>query len=132
MDDSLLVGVGDSAGKRQEQFGTSPRGKRRSFELFIQARTSDEFHSQERMLTFLPDFVNLHNVRMRQAGSGLRLAAKSYSFALAVRQQHHLQGDDPIQAELLGAINDAHSTAANFVEKLVPATEVLARTVERI
>jgi hypothetical protein len=56
---------------------------------------------------------------MLEMGGGFRFTAKSkhFLFARELACQNHLQRDDAVQTELPRAIDDAHSTAADFIQQ---------------
>jgi len=74
------------------------------------------------MLAFvLAHLVDSDNVRMLQAGHGLRLGLKTlYGIhRLKTFQQKHFHGDDAVQACLARAIDNAHPSARNFFQQLI-------------
>jgi hypothetical protein len=62
----------------------------------------------------LADFMDLHNVRVLQAGHRLSLGPKALPlpFASMAAAQDHLEGDHPLQGEMPGFVDHAHGAAA--------------------
>ena len=90
MDDAAFVGVVDGAGERFDQADGVRRRPGHARELIGQAFAGHIFQRQVRMACAFADFVNLHDVRMRQLGGGLGLDAKS----LAVQRPGVRPGQD--------------------------------------
>jgi hypothetical protein len=69
----------------------------------------------------LADFVNGDQVRMMQAGHGLRfpLEAGQIIYRSRTAKEKHLDGDNPIQADLPRSIHDAHAAVGDHGEELV-------------
>ena len=104
---------------------SSPTARRR-FTLEAETAASlthDQFHTQERLALMLTNFVNGDDVRMVEAGGGFRFAHESLHLGLAGEQagQQHLERDGTVEADLPGAIDNAHAAAGEFAEQFVVA-----------
>jgi hypothetical protein len=71
----------------------------------------------------LADLVDGDDVRMIEVGRrlGLSVEALDFRFAGELAGQDHLEGDDSIEADLPGAIDDAHAAAGDLLEQLIVA-----------
>src|SRR5687767_15165277 len=71
----------------------------------------------------LPAFVEGDDVRMIKQRDGIDFNAKAQAGFIRkhVMRLHHLQCNQPVEAELAGAINDTHAAASDFVQKLIVA-----------
>ncbi len=69
----------------------------------------------------LADLINLDDVRVLQLGDDLGFLVKAKAFIAAGmgRVEDHLEGDDPIELQVFGLVDDAHTAAAEFTEDLV-------------
>src|SRR5277367_2488401 len=69
----------------------------------------------------LPNVVNCANIRVIQCRSGFRLAAESLRslrvFCKFFGQE--LEGDKTIQPDVLGFVNDSHSTVTQFLNDAI-------------
>jgi len=69
------------------------------------------------------DFVNRHDVWMAQASRGNRFGAQTQSDVRSAKSSNgqQLHRNEPVQADLAGAIDNAHAAAADFFEQFVIA-----------
>src|SRR5215471_10637834 len=60
---------------------------------------------------------------MIETGSGIGFSAETPGGFLAgqMRDQHHLESDNPVEAAMARAINDTHPPAGDFVQQFVLA-----------
>jgi hypothetical protein len=68
-----------------------------------------------------PDLVDADDVGMGQARDGLSLDAEAGQFQEVgfPRCEHHLEGDDAVEAEVAGLVDDAHAATAQLAQQLV-------------
>ncbi len=118
MDDALLVGVLDGAGHLFEQMG-GLAGRRAGG--VAEAAAGDELHGEERPAVDLANLVDLDDAGVLQPGCGLGLAAEALPFGGAGKDvaADHLEGDDTVEGQLAGPVDDAHAAGAQFVEQFV-------------
>jgi hypothetical protein len=87
----------------------------------LQRDPFQKLHHDEGPAILLADFMNRADVGMIEGGSGLRLALKTGQrlrvFGNFVGQK--LQGDEAMQAEVLGLVNNAHPATTEFVDNAV-------------
>ncbi len=71
----------------------------------------------------LAEIVNGNDVPVRQLAGGSRLAEEPFAQlgVLIDRRGNHLDGDDPVEQRVAGAIHDPHATLAQFFDDLIPA-----------
>jgi len=83
----------------------------------------DELHAEILLPAVLADFVERHDVRMIQASGGLGFGVKASHLRIAGQQSgaNHLHGDDAVEADLAGAIDDAHAAGSKFLQQFVVA-----------
>ncbi len=87
----------------------------------LQRRAVEILHHDERMPVLLADLMNRANVRVVQSGSGARLAAKAFE---GLRVAHNiiwqeLQRYEAAKLSILGLIDNAHPSAAKFLNNAV-------------
>ena len=78
------------------------------------------------------DFVHGDDVGMLQPAGRLNFGAGSAAGRLALARsagQDHLEGDDAVELDLPGLVDDAHAAAAEFVEQFVFAEAPARRDV---
>jgi hypothetical protein len=65
--------------------------------------------------------VDLDNVGVVQTGDGLRLGEEPTGLLRpgVVACQDHLQGDEAVEPNLTGLVNDAHAAAAQLAKELI-------------
>ncbi len=123
VDDVLAVGVLERAaelGHRREAVleGQAPVGRDAA-----QVPALEQLHDGVKQVTFFADVVDRDDVRVTQAGRrlGLREEPGLELFGdLAVRRDH-LDGDEPVQAGVLGLVDRPHVAAADAVDDVVLA-----------
>ena len=73
------------------------------------------------LVLMLADFVNGHNVGMVQLGGGFRLRLETPHVGLRceLAGQDHFQGDQPLELDLPGLVDNAHASACNLLQQLV-------------
>ncbi len=120
MDDAVRVCIADCSGQGRGQFGGACGRLRMAGQELLQTAAVAKFQHEERQPALFTDFMDLHDVRMLQACDGLGLTAETGDIVGAgvVAGQNHLEGDDAIQLRLLGPVDDAHASAAEFTENL--------------
>src|ERR1022692_1051820 len=93
----------------------------------LQRGALQEFHRQERMPVVLADLVEGTDVRMIDGCRGARFLPEAFDrYAVASHfLREKFQGDFPAEFQVLGAIDDAHATAAKFLDNPV-VRDVLA------
>ena len=86
-----------------------------------QAAARDEFQREERPAVGLADFVDLDDVGVVEAGDDLRFGEETGVFrrSVAAIVQDHLEGDDAVELELAGLVDDAHAAAAQLAKDLI-------------
>ena len=92
--------------------GSSAPSARRSA---LQVRSLDEAHREVEAAVDVARVVDRHDVRVLERHGELRLAREALAEALVERQlgRHQLQRDRPLQPQVVGAVDDAHPTAAD-------------------
>ena len=121
MHDAALVGGVHGAGQGFDQRGGVARRQRGAVELLRQAAAVDVFQREVRQAFVLADFVDLHDVRVLQARDGFGFGAESSPLVRrgVLAGQDHLQGDDAVERDLPGLVDDAHAAAAELAEDFV-------------
>ena len=89
----------------------------------IEIAALDELHGEVVLPFMLADFVDGHDVRMIQPRRRLRLALKAGDLLRRgeLPGPDALQGDDAIEADLPGLVDDAHAAAADLLQQFVIA-----------
>ncbi len=123
VDDPALVGGLDGLGYRGHQGGGLAGRLRRARHHLGQAAALDEFHGEVRPAVQVADLVDLHDVRMAQAGHGFRLAQKALQLLRpgGGAGQEHFQGDGAVEAQVPRLVDDAHAAAAQHPLHLMAA-----------
>ena len=87
----------------------------------VQAAALDVLQLEVGQAVGLADVVDLHDVGVLQAGDGLRLGQEADGGLGAGMGagQDHLQDAGAVQADLPGAVDDAHAAAAQLAQDLV-------------
>jgi hypothetical protein len=121
VDDAGLVGGVHGPGQRLAELGGLAGWQRGAGELPVQAAAGHELQGEVRPAVGLADLVDLHDVGVLKAGDGLGLGAEAGQFVGAGvgAGQDHLEGDQAVQAEVPGLVDDAHAAPAQFPEELV-------------
>ena len=82
----------------------------------LQRGSFEKFHHDKGMAVLLPNFVDRANIRMIQGGGGTRFTAEPLE-CLRVGGDilgQEFQGDETTKLRVLGFVDHAHSTAAEF------------------
>src|SRR5262249_53118987 len=87
------------------------------------AAVLNQFHAEVVPAVVLADLVNGHDVRMIEVGDGSRFGAEALHFRRGrqLAGEDHLQGDDAVEGNLPGPVDDAHAAAADLAQQLVVA-----------
>ncbi len=90
-----------------------------------EALALDEGHGEIMLSLVLADLKDRNNPRVVEAGGGFRFGVEAFDVDLLgeLAGQDHLHGDRPIEADLPGVEDDAHSAARDLADQLV-VTEV--------
>ncbi len=134
MDDAPVVGVLDRLGHLARQRGRLARGQWTAGDFLGQARALDEAHAEVVLVLVLADLVDRYDPRVIEPGGGLGLQVKPPDVHLVgeLARQDHLERHRAIQADLAGAVDDAHAAAGDLGEQLVVAEVAdLARRLRR-
>ena len=129
MDHAPLMGVGDRPGDLDHDAGRLLGITGTAGHLGGQgAGALDITHREKRSALVFPDFVDLDDVRVSQAGGRLGLLTEPGHVAVGGRtgRAHHFQGDGALQGDLDGLVDDAHASDSQLTDDLV-ATDLLAR-----
>ena len=78
----------------------------------------EKLHDHEPTAVFFADVVNGADVRVVERGGGLGLATKPFQGLIIVCDcvGQELQRDETIEPRVLGLVNQAHPTAAQFAK----------------
>jgi hypothetical protein len=103
----------DSPGQGFHQLGSVAAVLGYTSTLLRQAASFDPFQRQVRTAIVLPDFVNLDNVRMLQAGHRLGLAEEPDELLPGGqgRRMEDLQGDNPAESALPCLVDHGHAAS---------------------
>jgi hypothetical protein len=109
------VGDLDAKGEDRLQF------HRTACDQVLERRAVEEFHHQKGFAAFLADVVDRANVRMIQRRRGLGFAPETLKRLPILRQilRKKLEGHKAAEAGVLGLVDDAHASAAEFFEDAV-------------
>src|SRR5262245_50487081 len=90
------------------------RRQRRALEPARQAAAAAELQREVGQAVVLADFVDLDDVGVLQPRDRRRLAAKAVeAFVIGVAAgEDHLEGDDAVQLQVPGLVDDAHAAPA--------------------
>src|SRR5262249_16660616 len=86
-----------------------------------------EFHEDVRHAVLFGNVVDGHDAGVGENAGGLRFAEQSLAHTLAlgfvgeVLESDALDGDGPADGGIFGTVHDAHGSAAQFPNNLVPA-----------
>ena len=124
-----VEGVGDINGDRHQQLDL----KRLIADQVLQGLAFQVLHGDEGAPVVLANVVNCANIRMIQAGSGLRFAAKAAEQMLVGVDfvGKKFEGDEAPQASVLGLENHAHPPAAEFFNHPVMRDSLADHVCER-
>jgi hypothetical protein len=111
-----------AAGGDEDVQYVPPRPRLRPQPLVNRASV-DQLHRDEDTIDERARVVHGHDVRVRQARDGARLAQQpNAALAAAVPEpMHDLQGDAAIQVGVVGGVDLAHAAAAERAQDLVAA-----------
>ena len=87
----------------------------------LQRHAIQELHGDEHAAVFFADVINGADVGMVQRRSGLRLAPEAFQRLRVLRDVvgQELEGDETVQARVLGLVDHAHAAAAELSEDAV-------------
>src|SRR5262249_980480 len=116
MDDSFCMGGIETVGELNRDFQHRTECKRLTVQLLVETLSFQEFHGNKRPAVRLADFVDRADVGMVQRGGRPRLSRKSLKIrAVGVdRIGQELQSNLSAKLEVLGLIDHAHASAAEF------------------
>jgi hypothetical protein len=77
VDDALFVGGVDGTSQGFHELSGLPRRLRRAVKPFGQGAALHQFQGQEGQPLVFPDFIDLHDVRVPQAGKRFRFSAEA-------------------------------------------------------
>ena len=121
MDDPGLVRGIDGPGQRGHELRPGTAGLGGARQSIIEIAAFEQLQGDERQAVHFTDVIDLQDVRMPEPGDRLGLDAE----ACQVIHPHlapaddHLEGDESIQAQLPGLVNDAHAPLAELPHDLV-------------
>ena len=122
VDDAAPVGVVHGPGQRLDQLGaaSAPASgvpSSRSARLPPSTNSSAKYGRP----VVLADLVDLDDVGVLQAGDGLGLGPEAAGGLGpgVLAGQDHLEGDEAVEPDLPGLVDDAHAAAAQLAEDLV-------------
>lgn len=123
MQNAVLVRVMDGLGNRLDVTRSPARRQRSGARQLRQRLSLDIIHDQIMPVLAEADFVNGDDVGVLQTAGGGGFGAETEHLFLrrqrTVRQ--HLHRDDPIEADLPGAIDEAHAALADACQQFVAA-----------
>jgi len=121
--DAVLVGIMHGLGDAADVSGGLARRQRTAADEAGQILAFDIIHREERLALDVADFVDGDDVGVPQAGGGLGLAMEAFNSLPAGEraQQEHLHGDDPVQADLAGAVNNPHPAVGDLFQQFIVA-----------
>jgi len=81
--------------------------------------TIHKAHAQERPPIQFPELINRHDIGVVQPGGGFRFGFESFQlwFPGELPGEQHFQCDDSIQARVMRAINDTHTSVRNLLKQ---------------
>ena len=122
VDDLQPVGLGHPQGQGSDQPRRPLRRPGRPVEAAVEAAAGHELQLDEREAIRLTDVEDLDDVGMLEPGDGLGLAEESPDrVRVGMRAgQDHLDGAGAIEQDIAGMIDDAHPSAAQLAQDLVP------------
>ena len=124
----LAVAVDQTGSVRRRQASTCCKEDRRHLpprpRLLLQPGTErapfDQLHGHEHTLTVSADVVDMHDVRVRQAGQRLRFSNEPLLSTGALRSGRagleQLDRHPAVKLRVIGGVHHAHSTLADLVE----------------
>ncbi len=121
MDDPGLMGGVDGSSERGHQFGTRSSRLGRAGKSIVETAAFEQLERHEGQAVYFADIINLQDVRMPYPGDRLGLDAESGQ-KIRIRvapADDHLEGNQAIQANLAGLVDDPHPSLAERLEELV-------------
>jgi hypothetical protein len=87
----------------------------------FQRHTIEKLHGDERLPIFIPDVVDGADIRMVQGGRclGFTLKSKKGLGVACQRVGEKLQCNEPVEASVLGLVDDSHAPAAHLFQNVV-------------
>src|SRR5208337_5543143 len=87
----------------------------------LKGSSIQEFHHEEGAAVLLADVINGADVGVIQGGSGPRLPLETCERLRVVSDfvRQKLQGHEPVQADVLGLVNHAHSATAQLLDDAI-------------
>ena len=97
------------------------RGQRDAAHELFQVLPCDVLHRKVMLPLMCADLMNGNDIRVLKAGHCLSLDAETpyHVFTGELPEKEHFDGNDPVEADLPGFINDAHAAPADFAEQFV-------------
>ena len=111
--DAALMGVMHGLSHSRDQPGGSARIAGEFLEPPVEAGPVHQLHAEEMLPAALAYLVDRHDVRVIELGDGLRLVLKpnQLGFRCEAARLDHLQGDGPVERDLVGFEDHAHPAA---------------------
>ena len=104
----------DGPGQRHQQLGRRPSGLGRARQAIGEAPAFEQLQGDERQAFGLTDVENLQDVRVAEPSDRLGLDRKPHK-KVRVRlaaAADHLQGDQSVETDLPGLVDDSHPSLA--------------------
>ncbi len=110
MQDAALMGMVDGLGNDGDDAGRRAGIGGKIGEPLVEAAARDQLHAEEMPPLVPADLVDRHNVRVVELrdGLGLILKPQQLGFGGKAARFDHLEGDGPVERDLVGLENDAH------------------------
>ena len=123
-----LVGMMDGLGDDGDQPGGRAGIGGELGEPLVEAASRDQLHAEEMPPSVLANLVNRHDVRMVELCDSLGLVLKSHQLGFGGERARldHLEGDRPVERDLVSLEDDAHPASPQLAQDLV-ARHALAR-----
>ena len=118
MDDALRVCRIERVGDFDAELDDPIELERVSLDEMFERPPFEQLHHEELLPLVLADVVDRADVRVIQRRRRARLALKALRGRRVARQlgRQELDGDLPAEANILGAVDDAHAAAAKLLE----------------
>ena len=119
----VLVRVVNGRGDLPHELRGAPRGQRPFAHRFREILPLDVVHREVVLALALAGFVDGDDVGVMQAGRRFRLGPETQDHFRAAHPPRldHLHRHDPVEAELAGAIHDAHAAFGDLLQQFVVA-----------
>ncbi len=133
MNDALPVGHVHGPHQELDEPGRFVGGLRFARQAPRQAAAFDELQREEGQAVVFADLEDLHHVGVLQARQRGRLGAEAVEKGRQLLRAadepclDHLEGDEAVQGEVAGLVDDAHSAPAPFAKDLVARDRRQAR-----